>query len=129
MRTLSKILVGLVLGVPVSAYVAGSLAASADSDPQPRQTIEIRPADSTATTGPSDKPTTQPSGDHSGPGRGGDDDDDVEVITPDYDDFDDDDDQHDDDHGGRDDDSGHGPSDDGRHDGDDDSGHGGGDDD
>jgi hypothetical protein len=130
MRTLSRIIVGLVLVVPMGAYVAGSLAASADSDPQPRQTIEIRPADATPAKGPSGKPTSQPSGDHSGPGRGGEDDDDVEVITPDYDDYDDDDDKHDDDgddHGGdRDDDSGHDPSDDGRHD--DDSGHGGGDD-
>jgi hypothetical protein len=124
MRTVSKVLAGLVLVVPMGAYVAGALAASADTNPQPRQTIEIRPADSTPTKGPSAKPTEQP-GDHSGPGRDGDDDD-VEVITPDYDDFDDhDDDDHDDD-------SGHGRGDDGRHDdrdGDDDnSGHGGGDD-
>jgi len=127
MRTLPKIIAGLVLVVPMGAYVAGSLAASADSNPQPRQTIEIRPADSTPTKGPSEKPTAQPSGDHSGPGRGRDDDDDVEVITPDYDDFDDHDDNHDDDD--HHDDSGHGPGDDGRHDGDDNSGHGGGDDD
>jgi hypothetical protein len=125
MRTVSKVLAGLVLVVPMGAYVAGALAASADTNPQPRQTIEIRPADSTPTKGPSAKPTEQP-GDHSGPGRDGDDDGDVEVITPDYDDFDDhDDDDHDDD-------SGHGRGDDGRHDdrdGDDDnSGHGGGDD-
>lgn len=126
MRTLSKVIAGLVLVVPMGAYVAGSLAASADSNPQPRQTIEIRPADSTPTKGPSEKPSAQPSGDHSGPGRSGDDDDDVEVITPEYDDFDSHDDDHDDDHH---DDSGPGSGDDGRHDGDDNSGHGGGDDD
>jgi len=128
MRTLPKIIAGLVLVVPMGAYVAGSLAASADSNPQPRQTIEIHPADSTPTKGLSEKPTAQPSGDHSGPGRGEDDDDDVEVITPDYDDFDDHDDNHDDDDDHHD-DSGHGPGDDGRHDDDDNSGHGGGDDD
>lgn len=141
MRTLPKILAGLALVVPMGAYVAGAMASSADSDPTPRQTIEIRPADSGPTHTPSQKATGGPSSgpsddDHSGRGHDGDDDDDDGVITPEYDDRDDHDDEFDDDgrHGDDDDhddhgdDSGHGSGDDGGHDGDDDSGHGGGDD-
>lgn len=85
MVTIWKVLLGLVLVVPMGAYVAGSLAASAADDPAPRQTIQIREPDptSTPTSTPSPTRTAQP--------------DDVEVITPDYDDFDDDDDRGDDD--------------------------------
>ena len=45
MKTVWKVLIGLALVVPMGAYVAGSLAASAADDPAPRETIEIREPD------------------------------------------------------------------------------------
>jgi hypothetical protein len=113
MKTVWKVLLGLVLVVPLGAYVAGSLAASASDDPAPRPTIQIAE--------PSRTPTTTPSTTPSAPVSATPEDDDVEVITPGYDDLDDD-------HGG-DDHGGHGGGDDSGHGGGDDSGHGGGGDD
>jgi hypothetical protein len=121
MKTMWKVLLGLVLVVPMGAYVVGSLAASAADDPAPRQTIEIREPDPTSTPTPAPTRTSAPtpaptSTSTSKPERT----DDVEVITPDYDDFDAKDDSGDDD-GGRSDKHGDDHRDD-RHD----SGHGGG---
>jgi uncharacterized membrane protein YgcG len=118
MKTAWKVLLGLVLVVPLGAYVAGSLAASASDDPAPRHTIQINE--------PSQTPTTTPSTTPSSPVSATPEDDDVEVITPDYDDLDDD--HGGDDHGG-DDNSGHGGGDDSGGGGSDNSGHGGGGDD
>lgn len=86
-----KIAMGLTLALPMSAYVVGSLVASAD-EPAPREVIVIR--DSATSPGPEEQPgrTTQPRPDH----RGEDDgqsvvgDDDVEVVLPEPDDIDDD---------------------------------------
>ncbi|QWF20617.1 hypothetical protein KM427_16735 [Nocardioides sp. LMS-CY] len=111
MKPVWKILIALAVVVPMGAYVAGSLAASASNDPRPRETIQIQEPDPSTT--PSAKPTRKPSEPPSPtgtPGRGDDgedddddsDDDDVEVIVPDYDDFDDHDDDGDDDRRGRD---------------------------
>ena len=63
MNTVWKVLLGLALVVPMGAYVAGSLAASASDDPAPRQTIEIREPDPTPSLGPSVRPSAKPSGD------------------------------------------------------------------
>jgi uncharacterized membrane protein YgcG len=118
MKTAWKVLLGLVLVVPLGAYVAGSLAASASDDPAQRHTIQIDEPSQTPTTTPTTTPSTTPSA----PVSATPEDDDVEVITPDYDDLDDD-------HGG-DDNSGHGGDDSGHGGGGgDDSGHGGGGDD
>jgi hypothetical protein len=117
MSTVWKVLLGLAVVLPLGAYVAGSLAASAADDPQPRHTIQIREPEHRPQPSRTPSGTPDPS-----PGA------DVEVIVPEYDDYDDrdehgDDDHGDDDHG--DDRSGHG------HGGDDDSddhgghGHGG----
>ena len=118
MSTVWKVLIGLALVVPMGAYVAGSLVASADNDPTPRHPITIRESDPTPSSSPSPTPTrTAEPEEETG------DDDDVEVITPDYDDLYDD-------HGG-DDNSGHGGGGNSGHGGDgggDHSGHGGGDD-
>ncbi|MCW2773768.1 MAG: hypothetical protein JWN91_2094 [Nocardioides sp.] len=118
MKTVWKVLLGLVLVVPLGAYVAGSLAASASDDPAPRHTIQINE--------PSPTPTTTPSTTPSAPVSATPEDGDVEVITPDYDDLGDD--HGGDDHGGHGggDDSGGGGSGGG---GSDNSGHGGGGDD
>jgi len=104
MSSVWKVLIGLALVVPMVAYVAGSLVASAADDPAPRQTIQIREPDPRPSSTPDPSPSETA--------------DDVEVITPGYDDFDDRDDRGDDD--GGDDDRG---DDDGG--GDDDSGPGG----
>src|SRR4051794_6901057 len=106
MKTIWKVLVGLALVVPMVAYVAGSLVASAADDPAPRQTIQIQQPGPTPTPKPRPTRTTQSP---QPPVES----DDVEVITPEYDDFDDHDDHgdddggdHGDDHGGGDDHSG-----------------------
>lgn len=119
MSTVWKALLGLALVVPLGAYVAGSLAASASEDPAPRQTIVIDESGPSPTTSgnPTQRPSVKPSESSESP-----DDDEVEVITPGYDDFDEDDDHGDDDNRGR---GGGGDDDDS---GDDDSGPGGGDD-
>ena len=128
MKLVWKVLLGLAVVVPLGAYVAGSLAASASSDPTPRQTIEIRQVDPTPTSTsapttkptptptPTSSPTSSPTGDEDDDGDDGPGDDDVEVVTP-WEDLDDHSghgrDGDDDDHsghggGGHDDRSGHG---------------------
>lgn len=101
MSTVWKALLGLALVVPLGAYVAGSLAASASDDPAPRHSITIRESDSTRSASPT--PTTTPA-----PTRSTE----PEVIVPGYDDLDDD----------------HGGEDGGEDGGEEHSGHGGGDD-
>ena len=106
MKTVWKVLLGLAVVIPLTAYVVGSLAASAADDPAPRHTIEIRePSPSSTpshTPSHSPRPSVSPS---SSPTP------EVEVITPSYDDLGDD---HGGDgnsgHGGGDDSSGHGSS-------------------
>jgi uncharacterized membrane protein YgcG len=126
MSSLWKVLLGLALVVPLGAYVAGSLAASASEDPAPRHTIVIEEPSPSPSRTPRPTPSETPESPRAT-------DDGVDVIVPEYDDFDDDDDQGDDDHGGEDhsdDNSGHGGGDD-DHSGDDhggSSGSGGGDD-
>ena len=112
MSILWKLLLGVGIALPISAYVLGSLVASAD-EPAPRSPIVIEDA---STSLPSGSPTNRGGDDRRGDDR--DDRDDVDVVTPSPDDVDD----HGDDAGRDDDDSGHGG-------GDDDSGHGSGDDD
>ncbi|HEU5036534.1 MAG TPA: hypothetical protein VFT70_06005 [Nocardioides sp.] len=92
MSKLWKVLVTVALVVPMGAYVAGSLAASASDDPAPRHPITIRDPGSTPSRSPS--PSSSSS---SSPTDG------PEVIMPGYDDLDDDHgrDGHGDDHGGR----------------------------
>lgn len=87
MSAVWKALLGLAVVLPLGAYVAGSLAASAADDPRPRHTIQIRQPDPSRPAGPS--PTRS-----SGP----------EVVVPGYHDLGDDhggDDHGGDDHGGR----------------------------
>ena len=97
MKTIWKVLLGLVLVVPLGAYVAGSLAASASDDPAQRHTIQIREPAPTPTKTPTKTPSPQVSASP---------DDDVEVINPEYDDL------HDDHGGDGEDHSGHGGGDD-----------------
>ena len=52
MSTVWKVLIALALVLPMGAFVAGSLVASAADDPAPRETIQIRSAEPT----PSDEP-------------------------------------------------------------------------
>jgi hypothetical protein len=122
MRTVWKVVLGLFVVVPLAAFVAGSFAASADEEPAPRHTIEVRQPPADRTPPRAQSPSADPSDDDSGDSG-----DEVEVVTP-YDDLDDD---LDDDHGGdRPEDHGddHGGDDSGHGGGSDDSGHGGGDD-
>jgi len=140
MRTLWKIFVPLALVLPLSAFVAGSLVASASDDPPVRDTIVIRESGATPrtpTATPSDDPTR---GHEDDPDDDTDDGDEVETVDVEPDDVHDDSDgrsdaypgEHTDDDsgpgGGEDDSSGHGGGDDDRDDRDDDGGHGGGDD-
>ena len=113
-----KILLGLVLVLPLGAYVTGSLVASAADDQRPREVLRIDPPDGSS-TGPA-TPARTP---HARPTGG------IEVITPEYDDLDrrhnaGDDDSGGDRHGGR--GSGHDGSDSSGHGGSGDGGHGGG---
>jgi hypothetical protein len=88
MSAVWKALLGLAVVLPLGAYVAGSLAASAADDPHPRHTIEIREPD------PSRSPTPSPSSTGSA---------EPEVVVPSYHDLGDDhggDDHGGDDHGG-----------------------------
>ena len=77
MSTVWKVLVALALVVPLGAYVAGSLAASASGDPEPRHTIQIRESGPTRSPSPSPSPSASRSTE-------------PEVIAPSYDDLDDD---------------------------------------
>ena len=116
-----KVLIALALVVPMVAYVAGSLVASAADDPAPRETIQIRePTRRRARAGLRPRAVGHARPTPSQPA----DDDDVEVITPTTTTSTTDDDRGDDD---GDDHSGHGGGggDDDDGDGDDDSGHGG----
>ena len=96
-----KVVVGLILLLPMTAYVVGSLVAAAD---EPREHAPIIVEERSQTPGdpgksPSDKPTKKPSddksdrGDDRGDDHGGDDEsDDPDVITPSPSEFEDDDD-------------------------------------
>jgi hypothetical protein len=106
-----KVVVGLVLLLPMTAYVVGSLVAAAD---EPREHAPIIVEEQTRTPGnPSQSPSAKPTdktdddgkGRGRGRGRGGDDDDPPEVIPPSPSDLFDD-------HGGDDDNSGKGSDDD-----------------
>ena len=107
-----KVVLGLVLILPMTAYVVGSLVAAAD---EPREHAPIIVEEQTRTPdnpsqSPSAKPTKKSDDDDKGRGRGrgrgGDDDDDPpEIITPSPSDLFDD-------HGGDDDNSGKGSGDD-----------------
>ncbi|WP_460799531.1 hypothetical protein [Nocardioides pacificus] len=113
MSTLLKVLLGLLIALPMTAYVVGSLAASSSDRPSRLDPVVITGAPTTSGTStarPSPRPTTRPSSRPEGDDR--DDDDEVRVLTPrpsqlggddDRDDDRDDDDQDDDD---RDDDAG-----------------------
>lgn len=137
-----KVLLSLALVLPVSAYVAGSLASSAADEPARRDPVVVTPSSGPASTpttpssspsspsSPSSSPTptrTASPGDD-GTGRDDDDADHLEGVQPELGDVDDD--ERDDDHSGP---GGGGDDhdrDDDRHDRDDDhSGPGGGDDD
>jgi hypothetical protein len=106
-----KVLVGLVLLLPMTAYVVGSLVAAAD---EPREHAPIIVEEQTRTPdnpsqSPSAKPTKKTDDDDKGRGRGrgrgGDDNDPPEIVTPSPSDLFDD-------HGGDDDNSGKGSGDD-----------------
>ena len=86
MSTVWKVLLGLALVVPMGAYIAGSLVASAADDPRPRHPITLHDPGRTPSHTPSRSPAPSPSASE-GP----------EVITPGYDDLGDD---HGGDHGG-----------------------------
>ena len=61
MRTLWKIFVPLALVLPLGAFVAGSLVASAADDPPARDTIVIRESGATSgTPTPTPDPTPRP---------------------------------------------------------------------
>jgi hypothetical protein len=107
MGTAVKVVVGLVLLLPMTAYVVGSLVAAAD-EPQEHAPIIVEEQTRTPdkpSQSPSAKPTNKPDDDNSGKGKGGDDDDPPEVIPPSPSDLFDD-------HGGDDDNSGKGSGDD-----------------
>ncbi len=114
MKTLWKALLALALLVPMAAYVAGSLVASAADDPTPRPPIVIKDAERSASPTQHPTPTEGPSSD---PGPSG-----VGRVELDPDDLDDDSDDW-----GRGDDEDHG-EDHGDDGGEDHSGPGGGDD-
>jgi hypothetical protein len=132
MRNWLKVVLALALVLPLGAFVAGSLVASAADDPAPRDTIIIDESDNSPSEKPAadqqPKPAERP-GDTDSSGRGGaddgdedgdeygDDDGHVEGVEPTYGEVDDDhsgpggggddgDDRGDDRHGGDDDDDG-----------------------
>jgi hypothetical protein len=126
MGTAWKVLVGVVLLIPMTAYVVGSLVAAAD-EPRQHDPIIVEQRTASPDKSPSEKPSPRkspsPSDDDNGGRGGGDDDDDTETITPSPSDlFDDhggdrdDDDDFDDDNSGKgsddDDNSGKGSDDD-----------------
>ena len=68
MRSYWKVLLGLALVLPMGAYVAGSLVASASDEPEPRNPLIIEQS------GPaSGNPEPTPSGPSGGPDDGADD--------------------------------------------------------
>jgi hypothetical protein len=91
-----KVVIGLALVLPMTAYVVGSLVAVADEPPQHEPIIvEEQTQAPNPSRSPSDKPTEKPSDKNPdrGDDHGGDDDDETpEVITPSPSEFDDDDD-------------------------------------
>ena len=132
MRSFWKVFAALALVLPLGAFVAGNLLASASDDPSPRDTIIIDeqsatpsgdPTPTSSATGtPDATPTSDQGGGDSGHGGGGHSEG-IPEATQTPDDWDDDNSGH----GG--DDSGHGGDDSGPGGGSDDSsGHGGGDD-
>ena len=87
MGTAVKVLIGLVLVLPMTAYVVGSLVAAADT-PQPHQPIIVQAPTKTPdkpAPSPSGKPTEKPghdkNDDHGGKGKGNDDPGTV-IVTP-----------------------------------------------
>src|SRR3954451_24532043 len=99
MRSFWKVFAALALMLPLGAFVAGTLVASAADDPTPRHTVIID--DPSGTPSPSSSPSEDPGddatedqGDDHGDDHGGDDG--LSEVTPSPDDWDD----HGDDHGG-----------------------------
>jgi hypothetical protein len=124
MRSWLKFVLALALVLPLGAFVAGSLVASAADEPAPRDTIVLDDSGSTPSGQPSPSPSPSPSAtadDSDEAGHSGDDDD-VEGVDPSYGEVDDDDHSgpggggddgdHGDDGGGDDDDHGRGGGDD-----------------
>jgi hypothetical protein len=103
MGTAWKVVIGLVLVLPMTAYVVGSLVAVADEPPEHAPIIVEEQTQAPSDSGrPSGRPTDRPSDEESddrgrnrGPGGGDDDDETPEVITPSPSEFDDDDDDDD----------------------------------
>jgi len=96
MPTWLKVILALALVLPLGAFVAGSLVASAADDPAPRDTIVIDGSGST----PTETPSTGTSPSSSSSPSTGPDEDDPEGVTPSYEEVDDDDERGDDgDHG------------------------------
>ena len=89
MSTFWNIMIGLMVTLPVGAYVAGNLAGATADQPAPHDPIVIRDARTTPLPDPSHKPgsPTTPAD----PDRTEDGDDDIEVVRPEPDDVDDDD--------------------------------------
>src|SRR3712207_3551286 len=83
MATAWKVLIGVVLLIPMTAYVVGSLVAAAD-EPRQHDPIIIEERTASPDTSPSEKPSPRksPSPSDDDDGRGGGDDDDTETITP-----------------------------------------------
>ena len=96
MRSFWKVFVALALMLPLGAFVAGTLVASAADDPTPRNTIIID--DQSGTSTPSQSATHDQGDDH---GDHGEDGDDLTEVTPTPDPWGDDDhgDDHSDDNG------------------------------
>jgi hypothetical protein len=102
MSTMWKVLLGLVLALPLAAFVAGAVLASSTDEPAPRETIVIqdapsRPDDDGPRSGPGrsddeSRPGQHPSGsgDDDSDDSDDSDDDEVEVVRPEPDTVDDD---------------------------------------
>ncbi len=94
--TVWKILVALALVLPMGAFVAGSLVASAADEPRERDTIIIEQTGSSSSPSAAGSPSPSESGTPSPSPLGDDDDDDddgeIETLTPSPDDVEDDDD-------------------------------------
>src|SRR4051794_37379144 len=94
MRSFWKIFVALALMLPLGAFVAGTLVASAADDPEPRNTIIIDDQGATPTTDATptqgDDPTETPSRQGDAADDHGDDSDELAEVTPSPDDWGDD---------------------------------------